>query len=92
MLLINRGGLNEKVTHYEEGSVIGIREMVLRPFNAIQQKRKGYLKLKEEAAILPKQRRQQGQQGSGSKRRRAKKRARKPLKRQQRLLKQWTKL
>ena len=26
MLLINRGGLNEKVTHYEEGSVIGIRE------------------------------------------------------------------
>ena len=46
MLLINRGGLNEKVTHYEEGSVIGIRENGVATIQCNSAETKGLFKAK----------------------------------------------
>ena len=46
MLLINRGGFNEKVTHYEEGSVIGIRENGVATIQCNPAETKGLFKAK----------------------------------------------
>ena len=46
MLLINRGGFNEKVTHYEEGSVIGIRENGVATIQCNSAETKGLFKAK----------------------------------------------
>ena len=46
MLLINRGGLNEKVTHYEEGRVIGIRENRVATIQCNSAETKGLFKAK----------------------------------------------